>query len=44
MQHPGAAEWLRQLTDTFERSGLDDAFVVIEVLVEQRHAFEQRNS
>ena len=41
VEHPGTAQGLGQGTDPFEGSGLDDVGVVVEVLVEQRYAFEQ---
>ena len=41
VEHTLAAQRRRQLADPFERSRLDGAFVVVEMLVEQRHAFEQ---
>ena len=44
VQHPRAAQRRGQLADPLERSRLDGVLVVVEVLVEQRHTFEQRIS
>ena len=41
VQHPGAPQRLGQGPDPLEGSGFDDVGVVVEMLVEQRHAFEQ---
>ena len=41
VQHPGAPQRLGERADAFERLRLDDVAVVVEVLVEQRHTFEQ---
>ena len=44
VQHACAAQRRGQLPDPLERAGLDGVLVVVEVLVEQRHTFEQRIS
>ena len=44
VQHARAAQRRRQLADPVERSRLDGVLVVVEMLVEQRHTFEQRIS
>ena len=44
VQHPRALQRLGELADALDESGLDDAGVVVEVLVEQRDAFEQRSA
>src|SRR5712691_3781370 len=41
VQHPGPAQRLGERPNPLDRSRCDDLGVVIEVLVEQRHAFEQ---
>ena len=40
VQHAGALERRRELPQAFDRPGLDDPVVVVEVLVEQRNTFE----
>ena len=44
VQHPGASQRRCELANAVERLRLDRIAVVVEVLVEQRHAFEQRVS
>ena len=44
VEHPGAAQRRGQLPDPLEGPGLDGVLVVVEMLVEQRHTFEQRIS
>ena len=44
VEHSLARERRRELPNSLERSGFDRVCVVVEVLVEQRHAFEQRIS
>ncbi len=40
VEDAGAWQRLGELADAFDRPGLDDALVVVEVLVEQRNTFE----
>jgi hypothetical protein len=44
VEHPLARERRRQVTDSLERPGIHRVGVVVEMLVEQWHAFEQRIS
>ena len=44
VEHSLTAKWRGQLANPLERIGPDRGFVVVEVLVEQRYTFEQRNS
>jgi hypothetical protein len=42
MQYAGALQRFGQAPNPIEDSGFDDVGVIVEVLVEQRYAFEQR--